>query len=370
MSKKRGFQFLSLILATCLVVSCSKDDPIPHPEPEAGPYENGFFILNEGWFGNEAGSVNFYAYGTDSLINNAYARENNGEGASKEGSTLENGLIYDGRLYMISKAGGDIVVASATTLKKIGVIQMDNSDFRSMAPMAPGFAFVSTDKGILPVNLGSLKVDPTPIAGDGPVKDLFFSDGKLYASAHKGVDIYNINNMEAGEVMKHYDGPTEGYVETPDKLVYGGSKKLLITIDPATMDTTQIHLVAPINQNEFAYSKSSIVASRKENAVYYVAASDDFKPNDIYKYEKGKPNSIQKPFITLPEGEQFYQTGIGYDWVNDQIITISITGYSATDTNFLRFYDAKTGALKKKIEYDHPYFPAMIVFRSTQFVIE
>lgn len=362
MSKTRVFQFLSLVMAIWLIAGCSKDDSIIHPEPEAGPYENGFFILNEGWFGHEPGSVNFYKYGTDSLVRNAYAKENNNEAPSKEGSTLQNGMIYNGRLYLISKIGGDIVVADAKTLKKIGVIQMENSDFKSMAPVSINEALVSTNKGIFSINLETLEVDPTPVGGDDAAKDLLIAGGKLYACAHNGVDIYNV---ETEKLLKHYDGPTQGYVQTPDKMIYGGKEKLLIAIDPENIDdTTQIHLTTAINSNDFVYAKPSIVASSKENAVFYVGAGSSFNATEIYKFEKGKPATAQQPFITLPAGESFYETGLGYDWVNDQIITVSITGYSETDKNFLRFYDAKSGELQKTIEYDHIYFPAMIVFQS------
>lgn len=357
--KNKLFSAALFLLGTIFLYSCSKDDS-NGVQPPKGPYSDGIFILNEGWFGHELGSVNFYAYsGQDTLITGVYARENGNTAPTTTGATLENGFIFNDRLYLISKAGGPIVIADAATMKGVGSIQMDNSDFRDIATLDDQKAVVSTDKGILALDLSGLTVNATPVAGDGPVKDLLYADSHVYAAAHGGVDIYN---PVTWALDKHYDGPTEGYVRTPDGMIYGAADKLLVAINPTTLDTAQIVLAEAINTNDFGYSKAAIVASGKNNSVYYVAASADYMPRMIYKYDKGNAASVQQPFITLPAGEQFYGTGIGYDQKNNMIVTTSITGYGEDDKNYLRFYDATTGGLKKSVSYGHPYFPALLVF--------
>lgn len=349
-----------LLLLTCSIAfySCSKDDNNQVPEP-VGAYSEGFFILNEGWFQHESGSVSFYGYGQDTLMTNIYAKENGGAAPTTASATLENGLIFQNRLYLISKAGGPITIADAATLKALGTITLAGSDFRSLVPLDDTKAVVSSSDGIYAVDLKALTIDAKPVLAKGAVKSMLKAGNYLFASANSGVDIIDPSSWK---ITKHYDGPTEGYVKTPDGNIYGAGENMLVRIDPASLDTVQIPLVAPVWKNDYAFNVASVTSSAKENAVFYVAGPD-FAATKIYRYTKDNAASLASPFITLPAGEQFYQTGLGYDKKHDWIVTFSITGYNETDKNFLRFYDAKTGSLEKTIEYGHPYFPASLVFQ-------
>lgn len=344
------------LMASTLLASCSNDDKqVTAPK---GAYSNGFFMLNEGWFQNEAGSVHFYNYGADTINKNVYAKENDGALPTISSATLENGIIIADQLFLISKAGGPIIVASPTTLKKIGQMTMDGSDFRSMAAIDDHTAVVSSNNAIYTIDLKGLSINTEPVFTGKNISNLFVSGGYLLASDDGGVDIIDLKDWS---LIRHFDGVTEGYVKTPDGKIYGAEGKLLVGINPVAKDSFQVALNQPIWQNEYGYNAPSIVSSSKENAVFYVAGPD-FSATKIYKYIKDNPASLAMPFISLPAGESFYGKGLGYDKRNDQIITWSITGYTESDNNFLRFYNASTGELVKTITYGHPYFLANLVF--------
>lgn len=355
---KWDLRLLVFVLAIFIMVSCSKDDKtITAP---AGPYSNGFFILNEGWFGHDASSVSFYAYGADTLQQKVFAKENNGSSPVTTSTTLEDGLIIGDRLYLIATTGGAVTVADPATLQQVGRLSLDGADFRSMAAIDASTAVISSGNSIYTVDLAGLTIHTEPVFTGNNIKKLYVSGDYLIASNNKGVDIIEMRDWKS---IVHYNGPTEGYVKTPDGMIYGAGGHLLVSIDAVTQDTTQITLEQPIWSNDFAYNAPSLVSSLKENAVFYIAKPNTgFAGTSIYKYVKGSPLSLNTPFVTLPAGETFYGAGLSYDKKNDQIVTCSITGYTQTDKNFLRFYNASTGELVKTIEYGHVYFPANVVF--------
>jgi len=347
------------LLATLIITSCSKDDN-QVTLPPSGPYANGFFILNEGWYGHEAGSVNFYGYGADTLQQFAFATANAGSAPTLGSATLEDGAIIGDRLFLVSKVGGPITVADAATLKQVGQITLEGADFRSIAALNEHIAVVSSGSKIYTIDLDALTISQEPVFSGNNIKKLLVKGDYLLASDNQGVDIIKISDWK---LAAHFDGPTEGYVSTPDGKVYGAGSDLLISINAATQDTTQIKLSQPIWVNNYTYNPPSLVSSSKENAVFYIATpTSGYGSTTIFKYISGDPNSLKTPFITLPAGETFYNTGLAYDKRNDQIITWSITGYGESDSNFLRFYKASDGALVKTIKYGHIFFPANIIF--------
>ena len=350
-----------LVLTVAVAISsCSKDDapPVVPPAPDA-PYANGFFILNEGWFGHEPGSVTFYGYGEDTVRSFAFGKENDGATATTETGTLENGKIIGDNLFLLTKVAGLIVVADPTTLKEKARITLDGSDFRDIALLDESTALVSTGDELYTLDLLTFTLSAEPVYTGSNITNLYVEDGYLLAAENGGMDIIDLKDYSS---VNHFAGISEGFVATPDGSVYGAGADVLVSIDAAGKDTTQIALSAAINQNSFAYTAPSLVSSTKQNVVYYVAADASFSPKEIYRYVKDDASSLSAPFITLPAGEFMYGSGIGYDPKKDQIVTSSITGYGEADTNFLRFWDASTGELINTVEFGHPYFPAKLVF--------
>ena len=76
----KHFNFKHLFLLAILFTAfagCQKDSDGIIPDPidpvyEAGKYENGFFLIHEGWFGHGTGSVSFYNYSTGEITDSLY----------------------------------------------------------------------------------------------------------------------------------------------------------------------------------------------------------------------------------------------------------------------------------------------------------
>lgn len=135
-----------------------------------GKYENGFFIVNEGWYGHGTGTVNFYRYNTGAMEDSLFEKENPGKTLEPNTSTVEFGTVYNNKLYLLSKAGGPLVAANAWTLKETGrIASAGSNDWRAFLGLDSTKAFVSTGDGIYPLTLQTLSLGSKLTGIDGEV---------------------------------------------------------------------------------------------------------------------------------------------------------------------------------------------------------
>jgi len=98
-------------------VSCNKtEDPVKTPLFKT---VEGFFILNEGAFGQGNASVSYYNIGTDSISHNIYENAN----ASKLGDVLQSMTIVDDKAYLVMNNSAYIKVVDATDFEEIATIE-------------------------------------------------------------------------------------------------------------------------------------------------------------------------------------------------------------------------------------------------------
>ena len=113
--------FAVLLLATGLY-SCKKDNVITEPQavPATAKYADGFFVIGEGSYAQNSGTISFYRYGADTLAIRAYEKENPGKILSNAAktSTLQFASVMNGSIYLMCKANGPIVKVNEYTLKE------------------------------------------------------------------------------------------------------------------------------------------------------------------------------------------------------------------------------------------------------------
>jgi hypothetical protein len=328
-----------------------------------GQYENGFFILNEGWFGTETGSVHYYAYGADTVNTRVYTKENPDKPFGSVATTLQYGSIYNNKLYMVLKAGGPLIVTDAHTLKETGRVEsVADGNGMTFVGVDENRGLIGASDGIYPVNLNTLGLGGKIADVSGTVGNMLKSGDYIFAhTANDGLVVLDIATY--GIVQKPYKA-TIGFVQGRDGLVYGAEDSLLISIHPKTleMDTVKMpfHVVAPWG----AWRSVNMTASTKDNVVYIVQPGTGWAyGNKLYRYESGNTASISQPFITLPDGQYFYGSGVTYDPRQNELVITTINGPFSGSTNRLLFYDAASGALKKTVTFEGWYFPAMVVLQ-------
>ena len=356
---------LAALILTTSLYSCTKDNVNPTPiDPVFGKYEDGFFVIGEGSFGQSAGSINFYRYSTDAIEARAYEAENPGKVLSNTAktSTLQFAAVINGSLYLLNKYSGPIVKVNASTLKEEARYMQEASDWRSIVQLDGNRGLVSANDGVYQIDLNTLAVG-TKITTVGAVNtgDMHKKGDYIYLLQSNGAKIVSATNYS---FVKGFSSINRGFAQTPNGKVWASTGTRLIAIDNK-LDTVGVPLAVSVGSFGVD-APTRITASTKENAVFYHSGKE------IYKYVDGNVQSLAQPFIKITEDPFMVYGAIRYDKNKDYIVVNGIQGYGAASTvNYLLMYNATTGTLVKKVKYGGDglttdftkiYYPGLSVF--------
>lgn len=362
MKKHTLKSILSLTLLSLCLFACKKSNEPEEAPTTKGKYENGFFIVNEGWFGHGTGEVNFYSYDTGKLTDSIFKKENPTKDLNPASSTLQFGSIYKGNLYLVSKVGGPVVAVDANTFKEKGRIEAKGgNDWRAFLGIDENTGLLSSSSGVYLLNLKTMSTSSKLVGADGQIGDMLKAGKYIFMhSSTNGMLIFNAADYSLNQKVKNI---TMGFAQTPNGKVWYTGGKYLYQIDPQTLAKDSVDLKFTTYASWGAWHSSSIVASTKENVVYLLKNASFSGGSEVYKYIDGNKASIDAAFITNPAKQIFYGKGIGFDSKQNQIIIQTVqSGFGANFAiNNLFFYDTN-GGLKKTITYDGYYFPSLTVF--------
>lgn len=324
-------------------------------------YENGFYIINEGWFGHGTGTVSFYRYDTQKLEDSLFVKENPSKNLNPATSTLQSGVIFNNKLFLVSKVGGPMVVTDENTLKEEGRIPAQGgNDWRSFVGVDATKGILSAQTGLYTLDLNTYQIGRVANI-TGQIGDVIKEGNYIFAlSATEGVVILNAAD---NSIVKKIAGALVGFTRTIDGAIWAGGGTKLFKISPSSLDVETITVPFTIFGSWGAWHPGSIAASTKENAVYFVKNGSFSGGTDIYKYIPGNAASLTAPFITLPTGKIVYGAGISFvDKLNRLAVTTVQSGFGTNfAVNNLYFYDPATAAITKTVSYSGYYFPSVIV---------
>jgi len=358
---KKLSTYLIPVLLMATIASCKKDHDVKIASP--GKYENGFFIVNEGWYGHGTGSVSFFDYAKGTLTDSIFTKENPGKTLLPATSSLEFGTVYNHKLYLLSKAGGPLVVTDDMSLKETGRIDSAGSnDWRAFVGIDNNTGLVSTGDGIYQLNLQTVKLG-TKISGvSGEIGDLIKAGNYVFAlSQSAGVVVLNASNYT---IAKTIPGLEVAFARSKDGAIWAAGGNQLVRIDPATLDVQNITVPFTVNGSWGAWHPGSIAASTTENTIFLAKNGPYSGGTEIYKYTPGNSTSFTTPFITVPAGKELYGAGLAFNAKLNQLVVSTVkSGYGINySVNDLFFYDASSGSQTKDIPYTGYYFPATFVF--------
>ncbi|MFY0255999.1 DUF5074 domain-containing protein [Chitinophaga sp. 30R24] len=368
-------QLLSILTVTVALffASCKKDDTLPQnlngngkssdkPPMVTGKYANGFFIANEGWFGHGTGDLNFYSYSGDSLVMNIYQLENPTNGLGGPSNTLQYATIFNGKLYIVVKAGGPLVVTDAGTLVETGrITALPGNDGHAFVGIDATHGLLSAKDGVYPIDLTSFTVGTKITGVSGYTGDMLKAGSNVYVlSQTDGIVALNSSTYA---VVNKFGAANLAFAAGKDGGVYATTSDSLIRIDTATQARTAVKLPFTVPSPWGAWRHAAITASTQENAIYIVRNNSFAGGTQLYRYIIGDPTSLSTPFITLPSGQYFYGAGAAYNKDKNELVLTTINGSFTGDTNRVLIYDATTATLKKTLTYIGWYFPAMPVFQ-------
>lgn len=252
------------LLAACgaalLLFGC-KDDKGPKVPPPHEPTETvGYYILNEGQWGQEGSeSMAYYSLEERKLTTGVFSERNGGE---KVGDTPSDLKIYGSKMYCTVLEDGVVLVMDAADGKLIERVRVDRP--RSLA-CADGKVFVSSYKGeVVRIDTMTLTVTGTAPVNGEYCEGIAVLDDKIYVAndATKG------GYQGGGNTVSVIDIPTfteVAQIETPvnpTALLAGadGFLYLVTSGDWVTVDA-QLHRIDP-QKNEIVYTFPDLMASK------------------------------------------------------------------------------------------------------------
>lgn len=164
-----------------------------------GKYGGGIFITNEGGFGNNNGSVSFYNYKTDQVINNLFSTVND----RALGDVVQSMKLHNDRAYIVVNNSNKIEVVNRFSFEEVGVVEGLSLPRFFTAFEDKGYVTCWGDNSVKVIDLGTLTVTNTIAVGSGP-EGLAISGGNLFVANGGGYGVdstISVIDLQSEEVV-------------------------------------------------------------------------------------------------------------------------------------------------------------------------
>ncbi len=379
-------------------------------------FTSGILFVNEDRYGPNQGSINYYNYDYDEMEYNVYALVNP---STKLGVTTQQGQLYGGRLFLVSKQangneasgstlGSRLAVLDASTLKQqASMLRFGQSadsvyDGRCYCAVGPDKGYIATSAGVFVLDVDAMTTTG-PIAGTqssarGDYNSLYYGQcgdmvrfGQYVYAVQQGVGLHVIDPT-ADTVVTTLPFPhivtvfvTAGgnlFVANNSREIYdfgtGPYVANFTSIDPVTHEVLEVYEPGETHgalSSWGAWRARMLCVDPVSEKVYYYY--DEFQ-NHISCYDFST-REFTDHFIDLPEAAEvnwdgtrnhqgLYASAISFDpHTGDMVVqtleAAPMYAYEIFNHNWVLFYDAATRTLKRQVRLmDAYWFPAMAVY--------
>lgn len=352
------------------------------PYVSATNFTNGFFMVNEEWFGHTNGSVNFID--NNGQINyRVYSNANNNHAF---GATTQFGTIYGDKFYFVSKQaadggdsqytpGGRLVIANAQNMQKIATFNnIGGGDGRSFLGVNENKGYIGASNGIFLFDIAGMQVG-NMIAGTGGGSQYAGQIGNMirtskYVFAVKQTAGILVIDPATDTVVNTIAGAFISIVQAKDGSIWAIQNQKLANINPATL-TVQYYDIPTTKYSDSwgAWNAGSFTASNTENTLYWIKAGTGFNPgNQIVKFNV-TTKAFNESFITLPGQTGTYKQ-IPYGAAlrvnpvtGNLILNTTESGFAAHyQKNWIHTFDNNGNLIDTKTLADYYWFPSLAVF--------
>ncbi len=226
---------LFFVAVTFSLISCTDDTP-------KGEYEDGIFITNEGT--NNNGSVSFYSYGGDKVINQVFQTKND----RPLGTFIQSLTVSGDKAYIVVNGSDKVEVANKYTMEEQAVIDGLTSPRYMVAQGKKGYVSCWGDNTVKVVDLDSYTVTNSINVASGPEK-MCIKNNKLYVLNSGGWSydsILSVIDLEKEQVVANVEVPyspidivedKDGYfwILSKGKQVYDPQTYALIDQSPSVL---------------------------------------------------------------------------------------------------------------------------------------
>lgn len=345
-------------------------------------FTNGYFMVNEDWYGHTNGSVNFID--SNGQINyRVYSNANNNHAF---GATTQYGTIYGDKFYFISKQaadagdtqytpGGRLVVANAQTMQKIaGFNTIGGGDGRTFVGVNEHKGYIGASNGIFLFDIDNLQVGNL-ITGTGGGSAYAGQIGNMirtskYVFAVKQSAGILVIDPNTDTLISTISGAYHSIVQAKDGSIWAVQDQKLVNINPTTFAVTSYNIPTTKYLGSWgAWNAGSFSASRQQNALYWINSINSFNSGtQIVKFDV-TTKTFNENFAVIPGQTGTYKqipygAGLRVNPTTDELIlNTTESGYGAHyQKNWIHTF-SNTGTLTNtKTLNDYYWFPALAVF--------
>ncbi|MDE6484184.1 MAG: DUF5074 domain-containing protein [Duncaniella sp.] len=357
-------------------------------------YPSGTYMLNEEWFGHTNGGMNWFSPSYEPVYQ-VYERENPG---MSFGCTSQYGIIYDGKLIVSSKqaadggdplpGGGRLVVADASTLKRLGSIddiklddETRSADGRALCGAGPGRVYMGTSNGIYIIDTENFTVaGKIGIADDADASNLYAGQiGDMVLAGHHAFAIKQstgvfIIDIDTDKVVKTIDDSNvQGITQSADGRVWYATigaegNSVFVALDHSTLDESD-RVEVPAQYGTVtcgwgAWRSTQFTGAHSVNSIFFAGGSSiaNGGSGNYYRYDIDDNEFAHIAEVAgLPAHTPGYKQGaygtVRYDDRTGEIIagTTESNASGHYRYNWIHFIDAKTGKFNASVEL-RPYY--------------
>lgn len=299
-----------------------KADDKKQPKAEA----KGFYIVNEGWFGHDKGSVNYFEKSGSSYTPHyrVFRAANLGQ---ELGATTCYGAIWGDHFYLISKQGNRLVIADAQNLKSKKVITDLGGDGRSFVGIDEKKAYIGYNGGIKTFNIENLTLGEAIAGVSGEIGNMCYAYGKVFAVSDENLYIID---AKTDKVEKTVTGSYDTYksvVTAKDGSVWVAAADKFIVYNPNDLENTKEIAYpgnAAVSSSWGSWNPGGLCASTQTNTLYWTTGTSSWSLNAVCKYDIDASNA-NSSFYTLPNDEAgqkrvLYGAGLRVDPLSDNLV--------------------------------------------------
>ncbi|PIF43363.1 putative secreted protein (Por secretion system target) [Chryseobacterium sp. 52] len=352
------------------------------PYVAATSFNNGYFMVNEEWFGHTNGSVNFID--SNGQVNyRVYSNANNDHAF---GATTQYGTIYGDKFYFISKQaadggdtqytpGGRLVVANANTMQKIaGFNNIGGGDGRSFVGVNENKGYIGASNGVFVFDIANLQVG-SAIAGTGGGGQYAGQIGNMirsskYVFAVKQSAGILVIDPATDTLISTIPGAFHSIVQAKDGSIWAIQDQKVVNIHPTTFATTSYSIPTTKYLGSWgAWNAGSFSASSKQNVLYWINSVNSFvSGTQIVKFDVAT-KTFNESFAVIPGQTGTYKqiaygAGLRVNPTTDELIlNTTESGYGAHyQKNWIHTINITGAITNTKTLNDYYWFPALAVF--------
>lgn len=305
-----------------------KADDKAQPKVEA----KGFYIVNEGWFPHDKGSVNYFEKNGTSYTPR-YRAFKAANPDTELGNTTCYGAIWGHNFYLISKQGNRLVIADAQNLKSKKIITDLGGDGRSFVGIDEKKAYIGYNGGIKTFNIESLTLGDAIAGVNGQIGNMCYAYGKVFAVSDENLYIID---AKTDKVEKTVTGSYDTYksvVTAKDGSVWVAAADKFIVYNPNDLENTKEIAYpgnAAVSSSWGSWNPGGLCASTQTNTLYWTTGTSSWSLNAVCKYDIDASNA-NSSFYTLPNDEAgqkrvLYGAGLRVDPLSDNLVLQSCSG--------------------------------------------